>query len=77
MEDPNLLAFLQKVQYDVQEALQSNETVNLFKDEFKELGDEEIDIGNKNCGLSTAAEDLSRRFGFKCSGGRIKSPLRV
>jgi WD40 repeat protein len=48
MEDPNLLAFLQKVQYDVQEALQSNETVNLFKDEFKELGDEDIDIGNKN-----------------------------
>jgi len=48
IEDPNLLAFLTQVQPLVEEALQQNETLDLFKDEFKDLGEEDLALGNKS-----------------------------
>jgi hypothetical protein len=37
--------FLDKVSYDIESALSSNEIINVFQDDFQMLGDEEAAVG--------------------------------
>ena len=39
--------FIKQVEYSVEEALQSNEIINVFQDDFEMLGDEEAAAGGK------------------------------
>lgn len=39
--------FIKQVEYSVEEALQSNEIINVFQDDFEMLGDDEAAQGGK------------------------------
>ena len=46
-ENPALVAFLKRVRPTVEDALQQNETVDIFKDAFAGVGDEDAAVGQK------------------------------
>merc|ERR1719379_1180294 len=46
-EDELLAGFLTRVSRPIEEALQQNETVDIFQDEFESLGDEDLQFGSK------------------------------
>mmetsp|Transcript_8856 Transcript_8856/g.20642 ORF Transcript_8856/g.20642 Transcript_8856/m.20642 type:complete len:899 (+) Transcript_8856:224-2920(+) len=46
-EDPALVAFLKRVRPQLEDALQQNETVDIFKDAFAGVGDEDAAVGQK------------------------------
>lgn len=48
LEDPDLGVFLRDVLPLCEEALQQNETVDIFRDEFSALGDDDVSLGNKS-----------------------------
>jgi len=48
LEDPKLLAFLRGVQVEIEEALQQNETVDLFGDEFGGMGEDDVALNNNS-----------------------------
>jgi dynein intermediate chain 3, axonemal len=44
--------FINRVQYKVEEALQSNELINVFQDDFEMIGDEEAAVGTQSSALN-------------------------
>ena len=44
--DQKLDKFIDRIQYRVEEALQSNEIINVFQDDFEMLGDEDTAAGS-------------------------------
>jgi dynein intermediate chain 3, axonemal len=44
--------FIDRVQYRVEEALQSNEIINVFQDDFEMLGDEDAAAGGQNANVN-------------------------
>lgn len=50
--DQKLDKFIDRVQYRVEEALQSNEIINVFQDDFEMLGDEDAATGSQNANVN-------------------------
>jgi len=47
LDSPEMLEFLNNIREGYEEALQQNETIDIFQDEFAELAEEEASLGNK------------------------------
>jgi len=50
--DQKLDRFIDRVQFRVEEALQSNEIINVFQDDFEMLGDEDAAAGSQNANVN-------------------------
>lgn len=52
--------FIDKVSWRIEDALSSNEIINVFQDDFQMLGDEEAAVGAQN--TTASLTETPRRF---------------
>ena len=65
-DDINIVGFLQKVYQLMEEALQSNETIDIFQDDFNVLPDEEV--SSEITELSNTIKEIKSFTYLKCKG---------